>query len=163
MTAAHVVPARVEDWQPVPTEVAQPWLSGALPVVLTRDAHGREWTDEGIRRYWRRTARTRMRRAFTEHGYGGSVADVVALGMQRALRGYHGPDEPPSDPVPFFDLAYDGCEEGFMQAWNCPVDPQDPAEDDMPTWASQHAEYERTGRVAALALFTDSLNRPEGT
>lgn len=159
MTTTHVArPASVED---------ATWQTGAQPVAVTCDADGRLWTDEDIRAKWRRIARTRMRKAFAASGYSAAVADEVVFTMQRVMTGYRGPGEPRTSPVPFYWLAWDGAEEGFMQAWDCPVDPQDPIEDDAPTWASQHAAYDQSTRaplVAALrsAVFCDSLNRPPG-
>lgn len=133
----------------------------ADPPGIVYDAAGRAWTHEDIRRHWRRTARTKMRTAFAERGHTATVADEVTFAMQSAMRGYRGPDLP-SEPVPYFNLAWDGAQEGHWQAWVQPTDPADPAErdaeDSAPTLVHGHARGQQ-----ARPLFTASLNRPNGT
>jgi hypothetical protein len=178
MTQPHVVPGPVDDWRTVPTHPAG--VPAPTSVIVAYDADGYAWTDEEVRRFWRRTARTTMRAAFVEHGHTPEVADDVAVRMERALIGYHGDPAsdawrahstykapaheapvPPSPPVPFFELAWQGATEGFLQAWHHPRELLDPDEDEAPTMAAQQANVARARH--ARALYTDSLTRPKGT
>lgn len=157
MTDTHVNPDST-DWQALlPTDPEG--IPVPAHVVVGYGADGRAWTDEDVRRYWRRTARTTMRAAFLCDGYTPEVADDVTVRMERVVRGYHGPEQR-TLPVPFAPLALDGIAEGFEQAWTQPRELLDPAEDEAPTDAHRAAAVTRARH--ARGLFTDSLTRPHG-
>lgn len=158
MTQVRAIPSGIDDWRALPTDPEGIPLPGYTVVAYGPD--GCAWTDEAVRRFWRRTARTTLRAAFMRRGYDLEVFDEVVLAMERALCGYHGEGEPRSAPVPFFSLAWAGVTEGFKQAWDEPRELLNLAEDEAPTLAYQEAAADLAEHTRGL--FTNSLTRPKG-
>lgn len=159
MSDATAIPSPVDDWEVLmPTDPEG--ISVPARAIVAHGPDGRAWADEDVRRFWRRAARTTMRAAFLQHGYTAEVAEDVASRMERAMRGYNGPDQQESAPVPFFHLAWDGAQEGFWQAWNRPQELLDLGEDEAPTLADRQAAVDRARHTRVL--YADSLTRPKG-
>lgn len=153
------VTSTLDDTDPLETQTLPTHPEGIVMPVVAYDVHGTPWTEEDIRRYWRRTARTKLRAAFLQDGYYAEVVDEVAMHMERSMLG--GDDREPGSspqPVPLFDVAWDGVVEGLWQASGQPQELLDLAEDETPTWPLLEAAA--GGTQQARALFTDSLTHP---
>jgi hypothetical protein len=159
MTSVHVVPGSIDHWRTLPTDPQG--MPAPTRAIVAYGPDGRAWTDEDVRRFWRRTARTAMRAAFIEHGHDWDVFDALVVRMERAMSGYHGEDQPRGAPVPFLTLAWEGATEGFQQAWDRPRELLDPREDEAPTVFAQEAAVARAKH--ARSLYSDSLARPKGS